>query len=507
MACMHRTPALHCILVTALLAACNNGAGDESSQGKADSDLATLDISVDLSHLDLPTKEALRHLVVAADAFERLYFEMKQPGALLPVDATVAELDDYFKAHPDAGDWDSPFTVVRRTNDGFEAIPYSDAFATQLGPIVVELLFAATMIPDARVSQYLRVQAEALQTNNHSAAIAEWAKLDGSTLIEISAGFTEFSPVADGKAAPTLFMGLPNPAMQPLLASLEQRRAEMDAMLPRGAGFESWPAMPPHPLVLLDAFYITPQDPLWNGWAYNDMASGGPTLKGDFAGNLIAAETGVVTRPAAELFLTADMIPKVTEAGANLGVALHEFAHGIGPFTVNVDGKEVPIGEAMGTENGEVLYLGSEEPKADAVAALVAEQLFAEGVLPMSQRLMFHASHLASLLKQTRNTQDSGDPHGPGAIFTLNHLIAQGAIVKNRDDRFEINLDVLPAAYRSVTEHYLEILRTGDEVAARAVLDVVPRPELKAVIDAVIAAELPVESIAVFDIKEQLEIE
>lgn len=104
-----------------------------------------------------------------------------------PVDVYPAELqksDDFCKqleARKDAEALLTPFTAVRTKDNTLVAVPYSEAYAAQMGAIASELEAAASALKDAKepaLIAYLTTAAKAFRDNNWQPADEAWAKMN-----------------------------------------------------------------------------------------------------------------------------------------------------------------------------------------------------------------------------------------------------------------------------------------------------------------------------------------
>ena len=195
--------------------------GKDLDQGRA-----TL-VSSDLAELSADDKELVRHMMtigsmidelyslqdgsaalvakLPADAASRSAFRRNRgpkcvgpatekdpacsaiPGAPKPVfDLYPAELqnDDKFCAalekRPDAKELMAPFVVVRGTADALKAVPYTEAYKTQMTALSKELTAAAASMKDPAekpLVTYLRAAAASFLSNDWVPADEAWAKM------------------------------------------------------------------------------------------------------------------------------------------------------------------------------------------------------------------------------------------------------------------------------------------------------------------------------------------
>src|SRR6478672_11010930 len=85
-----------------------------------------------------------------------------------------------------------------------------------------------------------------------------------------------------------------------------------------------------------------------------------------------------VVLPIAGKMLSPEQAKDVSGDGYLTGVVLHEISHGLGPAYAHVDGKKMPINEAIGPA-----FAGLEEAKADVTGIYLAKWLVDRKLLPV----------------------------------------------------------------------------------------------------------------------------
>ena len=107
-------------------------------------------------------------------------------GYVFPPDLTKDELDAYVTAHPDEKDaLLSPFTVVQRDGDKLVAIPYHEAYAEYVEPTATLLEEAADLSQNESLANYLRLEANALRTDDYFDADMAWLDVDANLDVSI----------------------------------------------------------------------------------------------------------------------------------------------------------------------------------------------------------------------------------------------------------------------------------------------------------------------------------
>jgi hypothetical protein len=180
---------------------------------------------------------------------------------------------------------------------------------------------------------------------------------------------------------------------------------------------------------------------------------------------------------------------------------LHEFLHGVGPYTALADGKEVPIDSLINFSGSGPLAGSIEEGKADGLGPVIFERLIDWRVVPARRRNDYHAAWLGLLMAQARVTSDPW--YRPESIYMLNRLLAGGVLVHD-GQYFRLQSERLLPVVREACTELMRIERTGDRAAALRVRDSVLDPALQAIVDRLNADNAPLDIRVQFDTREQL---
>jgi len=140
---------------------------------------------------------------------------------------------------------------------------------------------------------------------------------------------------------------------------------------------------------------------------------------------------------------------------------LHEISHGLGPAFAHVDGKQVPINEAIGPA-----YSGLEEAKADVTGIFLAKWLVDQKLLPASELNGIYGSYVAGILRTLRF--GTGEAHGRGMMMEFNYLMEHGALHQGDDGRYTIDYAAMPAAIEGLCKALLMFEADGDRAGAEA---------------------------------------
>ncbi len=172
------------------------------------------------------------------------------PGAPKPIyDLYPAELQadgDFCAAlekRPDAKALlEDPFTVVRGAGTALRAVPYTEAYAAEMGAIAKELLAAADLAArdpsEAALVAYLRAAAASFQTNDWVPADEAWVKMSAESskwYVRVAPDETYWEPCAR-KAGIHLSFARINQASREWQKKLAPVRQDMEQQIAQRAG-------------------------------------------------------------------------------------------------------------------------------------------------------------------------------------------------------------------------------------------------------------------------------
>jgi hypothetical protein len=440
-----------------------------------------------------PTEEAARFLLDANygrwDRFKNfepfLGDEPRPAGAYVyPPDLTKEELDAYIAAHPNEQDaLLSPFTVVQRKGDRLIAVPYHEAYAEFVLPAADLLDQAAALSQNESLAAYLRLEAEALRTDDYFDANMAWLDLDSN--LDVSIGPHEvYDDQLTGQKAfhKANVLIVDRPAAQQLEVLMDAVPA-MQARLPVPAEFRPDQTGTMTPLELADDVFRTGQvRAIMEGVAFslpNDPkvweAKGAKKV---MMVNYLDARRTVVLTPLANMILAESVARQLAAEPYFNWVLLHEVAHTLGPRTVQKDGQEITVQQALGE-----YYSPIEEGKADIVGLYELPYLLDEGILTGSLE-SHYVGYLAEALRSIRF--GTGSAYGMIRSDAWNFFVEQGALTYDAaSNRFGLDVERMTAAVEQLSRMLLTIEGNGDTAAAEAFLEryMSVAPELRALLD------------------------
>ncbi len=193
------------------------------------------ELDADVSHLTAGDRQALRHLVAAAEAADEIFWLQAWAGnpgfapevealegegtdaardyyrimygpwdrlahhepfigdrphpagaGYYPEDMTAAEFEEWLEAHPaDREAFTSLFTIIRRDGESLIAVPYSVAYRERLEIAARELEAAAAATDNESLRRFLELRAEAFFTDDYYESDKAWMDLDSDIEVVI----------------------------------------------------------------------------------------------------------------------------------------------------------------------------------------------------------------------------------------------------------------------------------------------------------------------------------
>jgi Peptidase family M49 len=392
------------------------------------------------------------------------------PGrALFPADLTHEEFDRYIAAHPEQKNalYDS-FTVVRRKGDALEAIPYHVAYKQWVDPMAKALREAADLSDDPAFAKFLRMRADALQSDKYFDSDIAWVSLVNPKFDVI---FAPYETYLDD------FLGVKTSYGAALLVRNEEESRKLDVFqkyvpdiqdsLPLAS--EDRPSTRGlfSPMEVMDAPYRAGD--LRHGYqAVADNLPNDPRIheqkgtKKIFFKNFMDARVEYVILPVAKRLMRPDVAALASAEGYLATTMMHEISHGLGPAFARTSAGKRDVRESIGPT-----YSGLEEAKADIVGLYGLKWLVDRGNLPKEKLNVYYASEVAGIFRTVRF--GVAEAHGRAEIMEFNFFSERGAISRDAaSGRYAIDFARMPDAVAALAKELLEIEATGDRARAEA---------------------------------------
>ena len=419
------------------------------------------------------------------------------PGRnIYPPGLTRAQIEEYVKAHPAEKDAIyNPYTVLRwngaKSGKKLDAIPYHVEYKQYLEPAARLLREAAAASDDQDFAKFLRSRADALLTDDYYPSDLLWVDLRNPKIDVIFAPYETY--LDDVLGVKTSFGGsllIRNEAESAKLSLYQRYVPDIQDALPLAKADLPSKRGQLTPMEVMDA-PLRVGDLLHGYQAVADNLPNDPRIheakgtKKIFFKNFMDARVNYVILPLAKSMMPAAQAARASAEGYMASTVLHEICHGLGPAFARVNGKQMPITEAIGPA-----YSGLEEAKADVTGMFGLQWLMDHGALAKNRSEEYYASYVAGIFRTVR--YGTAEAHGRAEMMEFNFLSEQGAIVRS-GGKYAVDYQKIPGAIARLAHELLEIEATGSRSRAEAWFsryDKMP-PELAAALNA--AKDVPVD--------------
>jgi hypothetical protein len=424
------------------------------------------------------------------------------PGRnIFPWGITRDEFDRYVAAHPGQKDalYD-PFTVVRRNGDMLETIPYHVAYKQWVDPAAKALREAATFSDDPAFANFLRLRADALQSDKYFQSDIAWVSLVNPKFDIIFAPYeTYLDDLLGVKTSYGAAILVRNEAESRKLDVFQKYVPDIQDSLPLAV--EDRPSKRGlfSPMEVMDAPYRAGD--LRHGYqAVADNLPNDPRIheqKGSkkiFFRNFMDARVDYVILPIAKRLLREDEAALASADGYLASTMMHEISHGLGPAFARTASGRRDVREAIGPT-----YSALEEAKADIVGLYGLKWLVDRGDLPKEKLNGYYASEVAGIFRTVRF--GVAEAHGRAEIMEFNFYAERGAISRDAaSGRYAIDFARMPEAVAALSKELLEQEATGDRARVEAWFakyGAIP-PELAKALEAASDVPVDIDPISIF---------
>jgi len=390
------------------------------------------------------------------------------PGRnLYPAGLTSAQIEAYVKAHPAEKDAIySPYTVLRWQGAKLESIPYHAEYKKHLEPAAKSLREAAELSDDKAFAKFLRMRADALLSDDYYPSDLQWLELKNPKVDVILAPYeTYLDDVLGVKTSYSAAVLIRNEPESAKLELYQKYIPDIQDALPLAAADRPSKRGQPTPMEVMDAPLRT-GDLLHGYQAVADNLPNDPRVhdtkgtKKIFFKNFMDARVNYVVLPLAKYLMPEAQAARASAEGYLAPVVLHEISHGLGPAYSHVNGKQVPITEAIGP-----VYSALEEAKADVVGMYGLAWLMDHGAVPKNRAEEYYSSYVAGIFRTLR--YGVAEAHGRAEMMEFNYLVEQKAV--NRvAGKYAVDFARMPGAIASLSKELLTIEATGDRQRAEA---------------------------------------
>jgi len=423
--------------------------------------------------------------------------ERKPPGAAFyPEDMKKEEFEAWVTTLSPAARAQAEgfFTVIRRGSDRrLEAVPYSEAYKSDLETCANLLREAARATSNATLKRFLEARAAAFHSNDYYSSDVAWMDLDSPLDITIGPYETYNDELFGYKAAFESYVNIRDEAETAKLKFFGDHMQEVENQLPIEPHFRNPKIGALSPITVVNEVFAA-------GDAEHGVKTAAYNLPNDervvhekgskrvMLKNVQEAKFRTILQPIADAVLTPESRKSLNFDSFFTHILAHEMSHGIGPHRIKVNERESSPRQEL-----KELYSAIEEAKADVLGLHMLQHFFDRGYLKPDENSLY-TTFLASSFRTLRF--GLVEAHGKGMALQFNYLMDKGAFVE-RNGRWEVNPQRIHEGVRDLAHDLLTIEATGDYAGAKKMLDTlgVLRPEVKSTLNRLGAVPVDIRTI------------
>jgi len=374
-------------------------------------------------------------------------------------------------------------------------VPYSQAYADNLGKCAILLRQAASHSTSASLKRFLDLRADAFHSNDYYASDVAWMDLDSPLDVTIGPYETYNDDLFGYKAGFEAYINLRDEAESTKLRFFANHLQEVENNLPIDPKYRNPKIGALAPIVVVNEVYAA-------GDAAHGVQTAAYNLPNDervvqekgskrvMLRNVQEAKFKTNLTPIAGLVLTPSARPQLDFDSFFTHILAHELSHGIGPQQITVNGRAT-------TPRKEIkeLYSTIEEAKADVTGLFMLSFLGEKGYIKVAEQKLY-TTYLASSFRTLRFGLK--EAHGKGMAIQFNYLMDKGAFVR-ANGRYQVDFAKMKAGVRDLVHDLLTIEATGNYTAAKHLMDTlgVIRPEEQKTIDGLAAVPTDINPVFV----------
>ncbi|MFM8534810.1 MAG: dipeptidyl-peptidase 3 family protein [Acidimicrobiia bacterium] len=169
-------------------------------------------------------------------------------------------------------------------------------------------------------------------------------------------------------------------------------------------------------------------------------------------------------------------------------ILMHELMHGLGPHDITVGGRATTVRQEL-----KETYSAIEEAKADISGLFALQFLVDKGQLDKTFERTIYTTFLASAFRSLRFGVN--EAHGRGQAIQLNYLLDSGGFTVNGDGTFAVDAAKIRDGVTALTRDIMTLQAEGSYAKAKQLIDTLGtiRPQTKAVLDKLTSVPVDIE--------------
>ena len=507
---------------------------------------AVTDLSADLSALPANEREALAHMVRAAQVMDALFLEQvwsgnettfhalvrdesplgrvrvhaflvnkgpwsrldhneafvpgvpEKPAAanFYPAGATKAEVEKWIAGLSAAEQERATgfFTTIRRGPDGkLMAVPYSTDYQGELALAAQHLRAAAAATRQPTLKAFLESRAAAFVSNDYYDSDVKWMELDAT--IEPTIGPYEVyeDEWFNYKAAFEAFITVKDQTESDKLKKFAGSLQEIENHLPIDAKYRNQRLGALAPIAVVNTVFSAGDGNRGVQTAAFNLPNDERVIREKGSKRVMLknnqqAKFAKVLTPISKIALAATDQGSISFEAFFTHILMHELMHGLGPHDIIVGGRTTTVRQEL-----KDTYSAIEEAKADISGLFALQFLVDKGQLDKSLEKTMYTTFLASAFRSLRFGVN--EAHGRGQAIQLNFLLDQGGFKVNADGTFAVDTAKIRDGVTALTKEIMTLQAEGSYAKAKQMIDTlgVIRPQTKALLDRLTAVPVDIE--------------
>jgi len=395
--------------------------------------------------------------------------------------------------------WDQPgkdgqYSVVRRDEEGrLNLVPYSKAYQTELGKAASLLRQASELALDPEFAVYLRMRADALESDDYRASDMAWMDMKKNPVELVIGPVEHYEDRMFGyRAAFEGIVLIKDQVWSDRLARFAQYLPELQDGLPVP---EAYKRERPGSDADLNAYDVVYYSGYGNAGSKsiainlpNDeqvqLAKGTRRLQ---LKNAMLAKYNQIMLPIADLLIADDQRRHVTFDSFFGNTMFHEVAHGLG-IKNTLDGQNT-VRQALKEH-----YSALEEGKADVLGLYMVQKLREKGEITEGELMDDYVTFMSGIFRSIRFGASTA--HGQANMVRFNFFQQAGAFARDEESgKYRINVETFEKAVADLSRTLLILQGDGDYLAVDAFVNRYSGVggQLQADLDRLATASIPVD--------------
>ncbi len=385
------------------------------------------------------------------------------------------------------------YSIVERNDKGqLYSVPYSVYYLEELTKASELLLKASKLANNKEFSNYLKLRADALLTNEYQASDFAWMDMKSNSIELVYGPIENYEDMLYGyRAAFEAYVLIKDMAWSEKLVKYASTLPELQKGLPVVDRYKTEMPGSNAELNAYDVVYYAGHSNAGSKTIAinlpNDeevqLKKGTRRLQ---LKNAMQAKFDKILLPIADLLIVPEQRENITFNAFFNNTMFHEVAHGLG-IKNTVNGKGT-VRQSL-KEHASAL----EEGKADILGLYMITQLFEQGVITEGKLEDYYTTFLAGIFRSVRFGASSA--HGKANMIRFNYFAEKNAFKRNEQGLYSVDMDKMRDAMNGLSNLILTLQGNGDyQGVAKLVAEKgVIKAQLAADLETLTTANIPVD--------------